>query len=232
MSASRPNSLWGRVGAFVLIAIGLVASGCATTSATHAVRITAAAEPTSKFGYAYLLAKDSAGRAATDPFHVEMTERIRTALAQRGMYEAFDPNQADVIVSFDYGEHPPYTQVTTVTEPVLMGPGSMGPGLGMGGASIPPLASGPGLPAGHPSVVMVETLRITRTSEKYLRLDGRANTEDKKRIWSVDATVEDEGTPIAECIPAMVDAVIEYIGAVTPQPETLVITLGPDGPRR
>lgn len=232
MSASRPKSSLGRVGAFLLIATGLVASGCASTSATHAVRITAAAEPTAKFGYAYLLAKDTAGRAATDSFHAEMTERIRTALAQRGMYEAFDPDQADVIVSFDYGEHPPHTQVTTVTEPVLTGSGPMGPGMGMGGAAIPPLAAGPGLPAGHPSVVMVETLRVTRTSEKFLRIDGRANTEDKERIWSVDATVEDEGTPIAACIPAMVDAVIEYIGAVTPQPETLVITLGPNGPSR
>jgi len=58
------------------------------------------------------------------------------------------------------------------------------------------------------------------------------NNPGKARVWSVDATVEDDDTPIGECIPAMVDAVIEYIGYRTPQPEKVVIKLGADGPRR
>ena len=79
---------------------------------------------------------------------------------------------------------------------------------------------------------MVESLRVTQTQEKYLRLEARENSASKARVWSVDATVEDEGTPISECIPAMVDAVIEYIGYRTPEPEKVVIRLGPDGPTR
>lgn len=211
----------------------LVFAGCSTASAPrHTVRITSAVDPGARSGYAYALARDTAGRTRSDAFYAEVTQRVRTALAQRGMYEAASTAQADLVVSFDYGEYPPQTQVTTVTEPVFVNSGMMG-GMGdplaRGGSS---LGSRGGLGSSRSSVVMVETLRVTQTSEKYFRLEARENSIDKTRVWTVDATIEDEGTPINECIPAMVDAVIEYIGYKTPEPEKVVIRLGPDGPSR
>ncbi len=223
------------VAGFLTMAL-LTMAGCSTASAPrHTVRITSAVDPSAKTGYAYTLAQASAGRTQSDAFHTEVTQRVRTALAQRGMYEAVSTAKADIVISFDYGEYPPQTQVTTVTEPVFVNSGMMG---GMGGIG-DPLASGSsslrsrgGLPSSQPSVVMVETLRVTQTSEKYFRIEARENSTGKTRAWTVDATIEDEGTPISDCIPAMVDAVIEYIGYKTPQPEKIVIRLGPDGPTR
>jgi len=217
-----------------LLAMALLAlAGCSTASAPrHTVRITSAVDPAAKTGYAYTLAQDPAGRTKSDLFHAEVTQRVRTALAQRGMYEAVSSAQADIVVSFDYGEYPPQTQVTTVTEPVFVNSGmmgSMGDPLARGSGS---LGSRGGLTSSQPSVVMVETLRVTQTSEKYFRIEARENSTGKTRVWTVDATIEDEGTPIADCIPAMVDAVIEYIGYRTPEPEKIVIRLGPDGPTR
>lgn len=215
------------------VVLGVLAA--CSTATTHNVRITSAVDPAAKSGYAYALAPDRAGRERTDAFHAEVVERIRTALSQRGMYEASNPARADVVVSFDYGEYPPQTHVTTVTEPMpvsMVGPGGMGvndPFSSQTPGSSLSRRSGLG---GGSGMVMVESLRVTQTSEKYLKLDAVENNPGKARVWSVDATVEDDDTPIGECIPAMVDAVIEYIGYRTPQPEKVVIKLGADGPRR
>ncbi len=217
----------------IMVCVLAAGTGCstATSSKKHTVRITSAVDPEKSSGFSYTFAPDPPGRAG-DVFHVQVKERVRTALAQRGMYEAPTPARADVIVSFDYGEYPPQTQVTTVTEPVFVDPGMMGPG-----SSFP---SGPGslgssrnpLGTGRSQIVMVESIRVTQTQEKYFRLEARENRLEKARVWSVDASIEDEGTPIADCIPAMVDAIIEYIGYRTPKPEEVVIKVGPDGIRR
>lgn len=206
-------------------------SGCASAIAPrHTVRITSAVDPAAKSGYAYVLASDRPGRTDSDLFHAQVKSRVKTALSQRGMYEAPSPASAHIVVSFDYGEYPPQTQVTTVTEPVFINPGMTGDVSQP--MSRPGMMTGRGGLSGGSSVVMVESLRVTQTQEKYFRLEAHENTPAKTRVWSVDATVEDEGTPIADCIPAMVDAVIEYIGHRTPEPEKVVIRLGPDGPTR
>lgn len=227
MKGARSTPALGLLSAVVLAAWVLALAGCASATAPrHTVRIASAVDPAAKSGYAYVLAPDGPGRTDSDPFHAEVKARVRMALSQRGMYEAPSPASADIVVSFDYGEYPPQTQVTTVTEPVFVNSPMMG-------GVTDPMSRSSGMMGGRgSSVVMVESLRVTQTQEKYFRLEARENTAAKARVWSVDATVEDEGTPIAECIPAMVDAVIEYIGYRTPEPEKVVIRLGPDGPTR
>lgn len=226
MSTARFHSAMRCACALLLLATAALA-GCASSSSSkrHVVRITSAVDPEKSSGFSYTLATDPPGKGG-DIFHTQVKERVRTALAQRGMYEAPTPARADVIVSFDYGEYPPQTQVTTVTEPVFVEPGMssgiMGPGA-MSSSNRSPL--GPS----RSQIVMVESVRVTQTQEKYFRIDARENRLEKARIWSVDASIEDEGTPIADCIPAMVDAIIEYIGYRTPQPEEVVIRLGADG---
>jgi hypothetical protein len=233
MPLPRPCRVYPVVAAFSAVALGVGLSACSTTP-KHTVRVTAAANPDAKAAHSYTLAGDAPGRSKNDSFHAEVAQRIHTALMQRGLYEALRPSDADIIVSFDYGEHPPQTKVTTVTEPVFTGNDPMGTGLGSrGGLSArgSPLSGSP-YPSTGSGVVMVETVRVTTTSEKYLRIEARENTSTKQRVWSVDANVEDESTPITDCIPAMVDAVIEYIGYTTREPQNLVIKLGPDGPSR
>lgn len=225
MSTARFHPAMRYACAFMLLAAAALAGCSSVSSKRHVVRITSAVDPEKSSGFSYTLAPDPPGKGA-DVFHTQVKERVRTALAQRGMYESPTPARADVVVSFDYGEYPPQTQVTTVTEPVFVEPGMssgiMGPGA-LSSSSRNPLGSS------RSQVVMVESIRVTQTQEKYFRLDARENRLEKARIWSVDASIEDEGTPIAECIPAMVDAIIEYIGYRTPKPEEVVIRLGADG---
>lgn len=200
---------------------GLLAGGCATTTN---VKIDAASDPSAADGFGYTIAKRDPGRSS-DPHHATVIEHVHDALASRGMFEAPDPARADVIIEVDYGEHPPQTKVTTVSQPVVVQPTMGGypgtyPGSGYPGGYGPGVDPLTGMP--RSSVVMVPTQRITYTTEKYIRIRATENPKLKQRgdppprqVWAVEATLEDEGSDFDTALPAMIDAAIEYIGQNT-----------------
>jgi len=217
----RPGS------AVVLIVAALLAGGCATTVP---VKIDAAANPAAADGFSYTISTRDPGRT-NDARYGNVVAHVHEALASRGMYEAPDPARADVVIEVDYGEHPPQTKVTTVSQPVMVNPSaSMGgyPGAPYPGSSYPGSSYPPGTAidpiTGQPrsSVVMVPTQRITYTTEKYIRIRANENPKLKRRgdpapqqVWAVEATLEDETTDFEAALPAMIDAAIEYIGQNT-----------------
>lgn len=207
--------------ASITLLLGFAGGGCATTTA---VKIDAAANASAADGYAYAISTRDPGKSS-DARHNEVIGYVHTALNSRGMYEAPDPAKADVIIEVDYGEHPPQTKVTTVSQPVMVNPtstmggypGSAYPGSSYPGSNIDPLT---GLP--RSSVVMVPTQRVTYTTEKYIRIRANENPKLKRRgdpppqqVWAVEATLEDETTDFEAALPAMIDAAIEYIGQNT-----------------
>lgn len=206
--------------ALSLLVLSFAAGGCATTAS---VKIDAAANPAAADGYGYAISTRDPGRT-NDARYNEVIEYVHTALNSRGMFEAPDPAKADVIIEVDYGEHPPQTKVTTVTQPVTVNPTStMGgypgsyPGSSYPGTNIDPVT---GLP--RSSVVMVPVQRITYTTEKYIRIRANENPKLKRRgdpppqqVWAVEATLDDEMTDFEAALPAMIDAAIEYIGQNT-----------------
>jgi hypothetical protein len=205
----------------VLTVLALLAGGCATTAA---VKIDAASNPAAADGFSYAIATRDPGRM-TDARYGMVISHVHNALASRGMFEAPDPAKADVLIDVDYGEHPPQTKVTTVSQPVMVNPastmggypGSSYPGSGYPGGNIDPVT---GLP--RSSVVMVPTQRVTYTTEKYIRIRANENPKLKRRgdpppqsVWTVEATLDDETTNFEAALPAMIDAAIDYIGQNT-----------------
>jgi len=102
-------------------------------------------------------------------------------------------------------------------------PGNGYPGSGYPGAAYPGAS-------GRSSVVMVPTTRVTRTSEKYLVISARENAmltggRPPREVWRVEAVLEDEEADVSASIPALVDAVIEYVGTNTGGPVRVVVKL-------
>lgn len=221
MPSNRASRLSWLCCAAVLPVLALLAGGCATTAS---VKIDAAANPAAADGFGYTISTRDPARLA-DPRHQAVIAHVHHALASRGMFEAPDPARADVVIDVEYGEHPPQSKVTTVTQPVFVGPGStMGgypgssyPGSGGSGANIDPLTGQP-----YSSVAYVPVQRITYTTEKYIRIRANENPKLKRRgdpppqqVWAVEATLDDETTNFEAALPAMIDAAIEYIGRNT-----------------
>jgi len=212
--------------AAALSALGLLAGGCASVAN---VKIDAASNPAAVDGYAYAISTRDPGRT-NDSRYAQVIGYVHNALNSRGMYEAPDPAKADVIIEVDYGEHPPQTKVTTVSQPVMVNPSStMGgypgsyPGSAYPGSAYPPGTNIDPI-TGQPRspVVMVPVQRVTYTTEKYIRIRASENPKLKRRgdppaqmVWTVEATLDDETTNFEAALPAMADAAIEYIGQNT-----------------
>lgn len=208
-------------------------SGCATGSRT--VKVDAFANPEAAPAFSYALASADPARPSRDVHYTEIVQQVNNALYQRGLFEAPDPASADMVVLIDYGEHPPQTKVTTVSQPVLVSPDPLATASGMG--TLPSIQTGayPGqYPSNRTQVVMAQTTRVTQTSEKYLTLTARENTKPGARgqktagnVWAVEATVEDEESSVYECIPAMLEATLDYIGTSTGGQQKVTVNLPP-----
>jgi hypothetical protein len=227
--------------AMLAVALGAGFSGCAS-STRHTVKVDSMTNPSAVSGYAYTMASGSSKRG--DARYDNVAEQVKLALSQRGMYEAPTPADADVVIDFDYGEHPPQTHVSTVQEPVTVMPGQPYPNTNLGSQTGPSITLGPGggvYPgnginnSNAPQTVMVESTRVTQTTEKYIRINARENAAAKNRprnapppqqVWTVEATLEDESTNFNEVLPAMIDAAIDYIGVNSRGQQKVVVTSG------
>lgn len=202
-----------------LCVLSLLVGGCASMAN---VKIDAASNPAAADGFSYAIASREPGRT-NEARYAEVLGYVHTALSSRGMFEAPNPEKADVIITVDYGEHPPQTKVTTVSQPVMVNPATGGyPGSAYPGSSYPsgnvdPLTGQP-----RSSIAMVPVQRITYTTEKFIRISASENPKLKRRgdpppqmVWTVEATLDDETTDFEVALPAMIDAAIEYIGQNT-----------------
>ncbi len=229
------------VGALVLaVSTAALLSGCMSSGSKHTVQVDALSSPTGPSGWSYALSGGATGRVNSDARAGEVVNRIHLALSQRGMYEAPNPADADYVIAFDYGERAPQAKVTTVNQPVMVQPDPFGT---LGGSGAPTIGMGGGYPGSSPysgrgsmgpQIVMVPTTQITRTSEKYLLISARENPAHQARtgrppaeIWRVEAILDDESVDIHKSIPALVDAVVEYMGYNTNGPQDVVVQLRP-----
>jgi hypothetical protein len=203
----------------LLLALSAGFTGCATAT-RYDVKIDAAVNPAAVGGYSYAIAARDAGRT-NDARYVNVIDRVHVALSQRGMYEAPIPARADVIIDVDYGELPPQSKVTTVTQPVVLQPDPFASSYpGHGGyptGNVDPITGQP-----RSQIAMVQTQRITYTTEKYIRISARENgalqgkpASKGDSVWLVEATLEDENSNFDAALPAMIDAAIEYMGTNT-----------------
>lgn len=243
--STRPSTRRPALG--LIAALALLGSGCAST---FKVEVNSITNPEVPPATTYALVPKDPNMPEKDIGYQDVADRVRTALAAKGMYEAPDPKDADIIVEIDYGARPPKTKVTTVnsthvvpTDPLgreidpLTGrpyPGTGGITIGTGGNTYPGSYPGSypgGYPGGRMATVTTTEERITTVSEKYIRLTARENVKPHERgrkraaqVWVVEAIVEDEDSDVHTCMPPMVNALTDYIGVSSGGKQTVKIT--------
>ena len=211
-----------------VIALAL-ASGCATK---YEMKVDSISQPAAKEVTSYQI-KTKTPPTEADSLRVqEATGFIKTALSGKGLYEAPDPETADVIVNVDYGLEPPKVRLERSTVPVYAQTGGgviykQIPMIDAAGRSSPRTVAVYEPPRtemiGYQEVVMpVEIyekyLRITARENKPV-MEGKAPTE----LWSVHVKSEDESKDLRKYLPLLASASADYIGKDTHTEKTVKV---------
>jgi hypothetical protein len=209
---------------------GLVSlmAGCASS---YRVKVDSLARPGKENVVSYEIHNANPLLADDSLRYKEAVGYVKTALSGKGLYEAPEKTNPDLVVDVDYGIGPPQVRVETMSEPVYVEvPGqtrteTVQVGIDQKGNPIystviiqdPPSQRFAGF----------REYQITTTVyEKYLRLtareaepatEGRPPTE----VWSVDVTSEGESRDVRKHLPVLVAASIEYIGQDTHGQKTI-----------
>jgi hypothetical protein len=230
-------------------ALALGISGCAST---YKVEINSITNPEIPNGTTYVLTTADPNLPDKDFNYPEVADRVRTALAAKGMYEAPSPNDADIVVTIEYGARAPTTKTTTVQSTQVLPADPLGMGVdpltgrpypnNMGNNSITiggnpsqgQYGQYPGsypYPSGRSQTVTTSEERTTVVSEKFIRLTARENVKPRERakkkpaqVWIVEAIIEDEDSDVQECMPPMVSAMTDFIGVSSGGKQTVVVS--------
>jgi hypothetical protein len=221
-TSGSPHSR-GRWPAAVLAAAAAVFySGCAST---YDMKVDSLSSPQLDHAASYRIVNRNPLVEADSLRYKEVEKAVKTALSGKGMYEASDPEKAEVVVYLDYGIKPPRIVEEVHSEPVYnTTPGQLHSELVQIGTDR----------LGNPIFATVLTRDAPTTEyagnedyivpvavyEKYLRLSARENkpaAEGKapSEVWSVDVTSEGPSDNLRKYIPIMAAATIGYIGKDT-----------------
>ncbi len=224
MKSDRPSDLVPSAAphgcaAIAIVALALLAGGCASS---YTVKVDSVAKPKAEESISYKIINKNAAVSEDSLRYKEAASHVRTALSGKGLYEAPDPEKADLIVALDYGVGPPLSRRETVSEPVYMQlPGQirterMQVGTDRNGNPVYQTVTVQDPPRTE-FVGYREYLVTVTVYEKYLRLnaaenkpaaEGRPPTE----IWTVDITSEGESRDIRKALPILAAASIDYVG--------------------
>lgn len=226
MNKSLPTIAWRRplVG---IVVLALFLGGCATT---HTVTVNAIAHPEKPSGTSYRVVTRGGGGTEGNLRDEEVVRYVKTALSGRGLYEAPNPEMAEMVVEVDYGVEPPRTKFQQTSSPVYVRTGG-----GITTTVIPVV--GPNGQVTYRRIAVYEPPRSELVGfddrvvpvtvyEKYLRISARENrpySEDDppQELWSVHVSNEDESRDIRARLPILASAAIDFIGVNTERDKNL-----------
>jgi hypothetical protein len=206
-----------------LVAV-LLAGGCASPS--YDVKVDAITRPVVADVQSYQLKSKNPALGEENLRYKEAADFVRTALSGKGLYEAPDPDAADIVVEVDFGMEAPRTKIERVSVPVYAQVGG-----GVRYDTVPVVDA-----RGNTSFRTVAVYQPPRSEligydksprhvtiyEKYLRITARENKPASEgrppnELWSVTATAEDESKDLRKYLPIMAAATGDYIGRDTGQ---------------
>jgi hypothetical protein len=218
ISPSRPRRLPAIVAA---AAVSFFAGGC-TTGYQLKVDAISAPKPTEAVSYKI---KTKSGSTEADSLRAqEAAIFVKTALSGKGLYEAPNPDAAEMVVVVDYGIEPPKVRMERTSVPVYA---QIGGGVRYEQRSIIDSRGMPNLrtvpvyePPRTEMVGMQEVITPVEIYEKYLRISAHENKptiEGKApaEIWSVNISSEDESKDLRKYLPLLASASADYIGRDT-----------------
>lgn len=211
--AGRWISLGGAAAAVLLVA------GCANSTT---VKIDSLAKPKAEESISYKILNKNPAVDDDSLRYKEAAGYVRTALSGKGLYEAPDNQNADLVVSIDYGVGPPQSRREVVSEPVYVTlPGQMRMervqvGTDRNGNPVyqtmtvqdPPRTEFAGYREYFVTVTVYEKFLRLNATENKPAAEGRPPSE----IWTVDITSEGESRDIRKALPILAAASIDYVG--------------------
>lgn len=207
----------------LLVAAGLLAwAGCQTN--TYSVKVNAIANEEKASGESYRVVTKNGGDPRTDLRTREAVEYVKAALSGRGLYEAPNPESADMVVEVDYDVEPPRVEFETRSVPVFARMEG-----GVRSVIVPTRNSNGQVTYRRISVMDPPTQELigfedktipVTVYEKYLRVSARENVQsgdDKppEQLWSVYVSNEAEDDDIRKALPVLASVVVDYIGVTT-----------------
>lgn len=209
---------------FPLLALAVVLlAGCQTN--TYNVKVNAITNEDKRAeGSSYRIVTKNGGDPRTDLRTREAVEYVKAALSGRGLYEAPNPENADMVVEVDYDVEPPRVEFETRSVPVFA---RMEGGVR---SVIVPTRTATGeilyrrvsvLDPPTQELIGFEDKTIPVTIyEKYLRVSARENITSgdetpPEQLWSVYVSNEAEDDDIRKALPVLASVVVDYIGVTT-----------------
>ena len=197
----------------------LLAAGCANSTT---VKIDSLAKPKAEESISYKILNKNPAVDDDSLRYKEAAGYVRTALSGKGLYEAPDNQNADLVVSIDYGVGPPQSRREVVSEPVYVTlPGQMRMervqvGTDRNGNPVyqtvtvqdPPRTEFAGYREYFVTVTVYEKFLRLNATENKPAAEGRPPSE----IWTVDITSEGESRDIRKALPILAAASIDYVG--------------------
>ncbi len=197
----------------------LLAAGCANSTT---VKIDSLAKPKAEESISYKILNKNPAVDDDSLRYKEAAGYVRTALSGKGLYEAPDAQNADLVVSIDYGVGPPQSRREVVSEPVYVTlPGQMRTervqvGTDRNGNPVyqtvtvqdPPRTEFAGYREYFVTVTVYEKFLRLNATENKPAAEGRPPSE----IWTVDITSEGESRDIRKALPILAAASIDYVG--------------------
>jgi hypothetical protein len=199
----------------------LLAGGCATN---YEMRVDAISQPAVKEIASYKIRTKHPTKDDDSLRAQEATSFVKTALSGKGLYEAPNPETADMIVVIDYGVEPPRIRMETSSVPVYA---QVGGGVRY---ETMPIVDAKGnvqsrtVPVYEPPrtemIGYQEVITPVQVYEKYLRIsavENKPSAEGKPpaEIWSVNVSSEDESKDLRKYLPLLASASADYIGKDT-----------------
>jgi hypothetical protein len=203
----------------LVAALAAAVSGCA--SSKYNVKVDAISRTARPEAQSYQLKSADPALGEESLRYKEAADFVRTALSGKGLYEAPEGEDADMVVELAYGMEAPRTKVERVSTPAY---GHVGGGVRYDTVPVIDARGNTTLrrvPAYDPlrSDLMGydEVTRQVVVYEKYLRITARENKPASEgrppaELWSVQASAEDESDDLRKYLPIMASATVEYIG--------------------
>lgn len=180
----------------------------------------------------YVLVPRDPATDTSDLKYKETAEWIKTALSAKGMYEALDPFDADMIIEVDYGMEPPRQEIRIIEVPeyrTVRGPG----GYTVREVFDPATNTTRVVRVYVPGRISTELVGYSQQAqtitinEKYMVLTAKQNKLAEggdvpaEELWSVTVKNEDDSTDLREYLPIMASAATDYIGEDTEKSTTV-----------
>jgi hypothetical protein len=204
----------------VYVALLALAGGCSTS---RQVNVDAMAAPglVEQTGQSYVIhVKPATGEAPSELRDQEAVAHVKTALSARGMWEAPDAGEAELVVEVEYGIDPARVRYD-ILRVALYGRVQPDPSIRQVSNPRAPEVTNQsaGIPTGRPGDFQEVAVPVT-VREKHLTVSGRENrpaTEGRPppEVFRVSASIEDQSTDLRGALPVLASAIMDQIGRQT-----------------